>query len=112
MPFVTLTGHVRRRPGCRPGRLITLIGEITPRCAACNLPLDQAELLRVQLHDISETRRLADAMRERSMAVIRPLLRKAQRSGIGPTELARLTGLSPLEIHRLSRSDSGRTTNA
>lgn len=110
MPFVTLTGHIRRRPGCRPGRLITRLGETTPRCVTCNIPLDHAESLRVQLHDISETRRLADAMRERSMAATPPLLRAAQRSGIGPTELVHITGLSLLEIHHLSRTDQGATS--
>lgn len=105
MPFVTLTGHIRRRPGCRPGRVTTPLGALTPLCATCRVPLDQAEALRVQLHDLSESRRLADAVRERSMAAIRPLLQAAQRSGISPTELVHITGLSLLEIHHLTRGE-------
>lgn len=102
MPFVTLTGHIRRQPKCRPGRLTTQLGETIPRCRTCKIPLDNAEYLRVQLHDLAESRRLADAMRERSMEATRPLLRTAQLLGIGPTELARITGLNLLEIHHLT----------
>ena len=97
-----LSGHVRRQPSCWPGHSMTLPGEAMSRCATCRLPLDEAESLRVQLHDISESRRLADAMRSRSIAATRPLLQEARRLGIGPTELVQVTGLHLSEIRHLT----------
>jgi hypothetical protein len=67
------------------------------------VPFDEAEVVRIQLHDLSVGRMAAEAMVERSMAATRPLLLSARRLKIGPTELAHLTGLSRQTIHDLTR---------
>lgn len=104
-----LKGHGRRRPSCQPVTATvpssTLFGPSPAqgRCNSCRVPFDEAEVVRIQLHDLSVGRMAAEAMVERSMDATRPLLRSARRLEIGPTELARLTGLSRQTIHDLTR---------
>lgn len=104
-----LNGHGRRKPSCQPVTATVpssaLFGPSPAkgRCHSCRVPFDEAELVRIQLHDLSVGRMAAEAMIERSMEATRPLLLSARRLEIGPTELARLTGLSRQWIYDLTR---------
>jgi hypothetical protein len=111
-----LNGHGRRKPSCLPVRAsvpsAALFGPspATGRCLSCRVPFDEAEVVRIQLFDLSVGRMRAEAMVERSMEATRPLLLTARKLEIGPTELAQLTGLSRQWINHLITEEEGKTT--
>lgn len=103
-----MEGHARRSPQCKPltasvpsSEVLGAAGPAGGRCLQCGVPLDAAEAVRVQLHDLAGSRRGAEGQRERAMATTLGLVREGRRLGMGPTELERLTGLTRRTIYDL-----------
>lgn len=107
-----LEGHGRRRPTCKPVRAnvpsAALFGPspVRGRCLSCRVPFDEAEVVRIQLFDLSVGRMAAEAMVARTMEAEEPLLRRARQLQIGPTELARLTGHSRTTIYAMTETET------
>lgn len=102
-----LTGHLHRSPECAPARASmnsdALLGDGKPagRCLVCHTVLDATEELRVRLHALGEERRRAEEERDIALAALRSVVREGHGLGLGPTELAALSGLSRRSVYDL-----------